>query len=350
MKPLLPTARRRGSRALVAAAIGIAALLSSAGAASAAGQLQWTLQNSFSSGCSTSGLDCTWLGYMTNPTPFSGTRGSVSATAPALGTTVTPTSPRGASVFNSFAYPLDEASSSGTTYTGGAQSLEFDGTLNFISPPPPNGHGITMTIEDPLVELAGDGSGTLSASGVKAAGVGNTAPYDRTEPVFDLDLTDILVITEANGTQTVAGIVPSIHETDYAFPSNYPTGSGPDRDPNTFGNFALVLNQPEGPSGPTGPAGPVGPVGPAGPVGPKGEDGKTVRVIRRVQITRLAKAPFGKGARKVRVNKRGKLVGRGTVKGKRLRVTLTKRAGKRIRGKVVLRVVGGKRRAVVRLG
>jgi hypothetical protein len=339
MKLPLPKAARL--RAAVATLLGAAALAVGASPALAAGQLDWTFENSYASGCSTTGLHCTWLGYMTNPTPGSGTRGSVSVTAPALGTTVTPTSPRGANVFNSFAFPLDAAASSATTYTGAAQSLEFDGTINFVSPLPPAGHGITMTIVDPLVELAGDGTGALYASGVKAAGVGTTAPYDRTQPVFDLDASNIVVSTAVDGTQTVSGIVPSINATDYAFPANYVTGAGPDRDPNTFGGFALVLNKPEGPAGP---AGPVGPAGPAGPVG------KSVTIVRRIQVVRLASAPFGKSARKVRVLKRGKLVARGRVKGRTLRVKLARGATERLRGKCVLRVVGGKRRAVVRLG
>jgi hypothetical protein len=351
MRHLLPQARQRGVRAATAAAIGAVALAMTASAASADGQLRWTFENAYASGCSATGLHCTWLGYMTNPTPGSGTRGSVSATAPALGSTVTPASPRGANVFNTFAFPLDDAASSATTYTGAAQSLEFDGTIAFVSPLPPSGHGITMTVQDPRIELAGNGTGALFASGVKAAGVGSTAPYDRTKPVFDLDLANVVVSTAYDGTQTVEGIVPSIDETDYAFPANYVTGAGPDRTPNTFGGFTLVLDRPEsagGAVGPAGPAGPAGLAGPAGAVGPTGPAGTTT--IERIQIVTLAAAPFGKGSRKVRVLKRGKLMARGTVKGSALRVTLTERAGKRLAGRLVLRVAGGKRRAVVRLG
>lgn len=355
---LLPRARRRGPRTAAAvAAVALLALAATSSTASADGQLQWSFENAYASGCSGTALHCTWLGYMTNPAPGSGTRGSVSVVAPALGTAVTPASPRGAGVSNTFAFPLDEAASSATTYTGGAQSLEFDGAIEFLSPLPPDGHGITMTVEDPRVELAGDGTGALFASGVKAAGVGSTAPYDRTQPVFDLDLTNVVVTTAFDGTRTVEGIVPSIDEGGYAFPGNYATGAGPDRTPNTFGGFSLVLDRPQGGSGPAGPTGPAGLVGPAGPRGQQGPAGpeasveRTVRVVRRIQVVRLARAPFGKRARGVRVLKRGKLVARGRVKGRTLRVALTRRArAKRVRGKVVLRVVGGKRRAVARLG
>jgi hypothetical protein len=349
MKHLLPKARRRGIRALAALAVAVVAACLTAGAASADGQLRWTSQTSFASGCTTTLIDCTWLGYMTNPAPGSGTRGTVDAIPPALGTTIAPTSPRGHNVFNAFAFPFDAVDSTGATYTGGAQGFEFDGAIRFLSPLPPGGHGITMTIEDPRVELAGDGTGALFASGVKAAGVGSTAPYDRTQPVFDLDLTDIVVTTAYDGTQTVDGIVPSIDEGGYAFPANYVTGAGPDRTPNTFGGFALVLNQPAAAGGSPG-AGPIGPAGPTGPAGPAGPESRKVTAIRRIQVVRLAEAPFGRGARKVRVLKRGKLVARGRVKGKALRVRLAKGAGKRLRGRVVLRVVAGKGRAVVRLG
>lgn len=349
MQHLLPKTRRRGARSIAAVALGALALAMTASAASANGELRWTFENAYATGCSVTGLHCTWLGYMTNPAPGSGTRGSVSVTAPALGTTVTPTSPRGANVFNSFAFPT-AAADAATRFSGGAQSLEFEGTIEFVSPPPPNGHGITMTVEDPRIELAGNGTGALFASGVKAAGVGTTAPYDRTKPVLDLDLTNVVVETSVDGTQTIDGIVPSIDEADYAFPANYAAGAGPDRTPNTFGSFSLALDRPDGVGGPPGPRGADGAAGPIGATGPLGPTGTTVTIVRRIQVARLVKAPFGRGSRRVRALRKGKLVARGRVRGKTVRLKLVEGSTRQLRGRYVLRVIGGKRRAVVRLG
>jgi len=348
MQHLLPKARH-GARSIAAVALGALALAVIASPASADGELRWSFENAYATGCSATGLHCTWLGYMTNPAPGSGTRGTVSATAPALGTTVTPASPRGANVFNSFAFPV-AAADVAARFTGGIQSFEFEGAINFVSAPPPNGHGITMTVEDPRVELAGNGTGALFASGVKAAGVGMTAPYDRTKPVFDLDLTNVVVDTSVDGTQTINGLVPSIDETDYAFPANYATGAGPDRTPNTFGSFSLILDRPDGAGGPAGPRGPDGAPGPIGASGPQGPAGTTVTIVRRVLVARLAKAPFGKGSRRVRALRNGKLVARGRVKGRTVRLKLLETSTKPLEGRYVLRVIGGTRRAVVRLG
>lgn len=282
----------RVKRVALVAATAALALGLTASAASAAGQLRWTMQNSFPSGCSSTGLNCTWLGYLTNPTPFSGARGTATPEAEATGATVSPASPRGANVFYTFGFPQDVGSSSGPVYTGGgSDEFEFEGTLEFESPPAPNGHDFTMTVEDPLIVLNGDDTGELYAEGA-IPGSDPPATYDRTEPVFDLDLTSATIETDTDSAQTICGIVPSIHEGGYAFPANYATGAGPDRTPNTFGSFALVLNAgaitglgpvckqgPVGPEGPEGPAGEpgeqgdTGPEGPAGPAGPQGVRG-----------------------------------------------------------------------------
>lgn len=359
MSKTLGYAGRRATRSLLVAAITATAVLAiGATTASAAGQLRWTLENAFATGCSGTGLNCTWLGYVTNPTPGSGARGTTTPVAPATGSVVTPTSPRGAGIDYSFGFPQDGGDE---TYSGAAQSFEFEGAIQFTSPLPPAGHGITMTIVDPRVVLAGDGTGELYASGVKAAGVGTTAPYDETKPVLDLDLSAVDYEFEADGTQTIGGIVPSIHETDYAFPSNYVTGAGPDRTPNTFGSFALVLNAPDagqgpaGPQGPTGPAGPQGPAGAQGELGPRGKPGLVRGSLKRsadaARIVRLASAPFGNGkARKVKLRRNGKLVARGELLGRRLSLKLVGpgAADRPLAGRYVLR--GARRRVVVAIG
>ena len=81
------------------------------------------------------------------------------------------------------------------------------------------------------------GTGQLFASGVKS---GDPATYDRSEPVFDLDLSDAAVTLHPDGSRTLSGIVPSIATADYVFPG-YAQGAGPERTPDTFGTMTLRL-------------------------------------------------------------------------------------------------------------
>jgi hypothetical protein len=387
MKHLLPKARRRVGRVTAAAIVGALALAIAATSASAASQLEWSLENAYSSGCSTSGLHCTWLGYMTNPAPGSGTRGTVAPTGAAVGPTVTGAAPspslRGANVFYAWSFPYNDGT--GESYNGGAATYEFDGGMSFTSPAPPNGHGITITVVDPEVVVDGDGTGSLYAEGLKATGVGTTAPYDRTLPVFDLDFSDAIVQFNPDGSQSVVGIVPSIHEADYAFPANYAAGDGPNRTPNTFGSFALRFNV-DADAGPTGPGGPAGPTGASGSDGTNGADGaagaagatgakgdkgdrgtrgrrgkrgkrgprgfrgKVKVVAKRSQLVRLAKAPFGKKARSVLLKRNGRTIAYGRIKGRTVRLKLPNAASSKLRGGYVLRAVGSSRYAGVRLG
>lgn len=80
--------------------------------------------------------------------------------------------------------------------------------------------------------------------------------------------------------------------------------------------------------------------------------GKVRKVARHTQVARLERAPFGRSARRVRLNRDGKLVATGRIEGRTLRLTLPKaaRVSKRLRGTYVLRVVGGTRHVAVRLG
>jgi Htaa/Collagen triple helix repeat (20 copies) len=331
-----------------------AALAAAASTASAAVTLDWT-QAAVYDFASPPTESKTWLGYVTSPSPLA--NGSVSASDGAIGDTVTTASPHGPDELYTFSYPATSGSLNTTARTG---SMEFEGTVSFVSPAPPAGHGFTLTVEDPLLELDGD-DGAVYASG---QGANSTLePYDRTQPLFTLDLTGASWNLAADGTWTLSGIVPTLAVTDYAFPSNYTGGvSGPDRTPNTFGSFAVSVSPdgggsegPEGPVGPEGPAGPLGPAGPAGPVGPVGPAGaKGARgdkgsrgargprgkrgpagKARKSQVARLVKAPFGKTARSVKLTRKGKVVATGSVRGRTLRVTL--RGDKRLRGVYVLR-------------
>ncbi len=335
--------RRRRVRRLALVLTGMAAALVGGGAstASAAVTLDWTQAAVYDFPV---GDQKTWLGYVTSPPPLA--NGSASASDEATGEAVTVASPHGADELYTFSYPAASGSLNTTARTG---TMDFEGTVTFASPAPPAGHGFTLTVEDPQIVLDGD-EGELFASG---SGAGTTPTYDRTQPLFTLDLTGASWNLAADGTWTLSGIVPTLAVTGYAFPGNYVGGvSGPDRDPNTFGGFAIGVAPDGGPAGPAGPegaagpAGPVGPVGPAGATGPKGDKGVTGKrgprgkrgpagKAKKSQVARLARAPFGSAARSVKLTRKGKVVATGTVRGRALHVTL--RGDERLRGVYVLR-------------
>lgn len=378
-----PSPRRgRLAKAALAIAITIAATGLAATSASAAtvssGSLNWTLANTFMvSGMfmeaspaynptapDTGGLTSydanrnrTWLGHVTS-NAFStaqSANGVVSPIAPATGPTVDSSSERGPEALNTFSFV--DASGSYDEYTGVGR-IELSGGVDAVSPVDRQGFHITLV--DPVLDLDGD-TGKLYAHGVTDTG-GKTS-YDETCttitaevpscssacvatpddcPVMTLDLSQATVTRKADGTRVIGPIAPAMARTDWM--NGYALGAGPNRTPNTFGSFSIALKlAPEEITGPVGPAGPVGPVGPGGSVGPAGKT-----IVRYVVY--LPRAPFGKGSRKVRVLKNGKLVAKGTVKGRTVRVKLAKGGPKRLKGKYTLRVVGGKRRAVVRLG
>lgn len=322
--------------ALAALATGAAALPAAAQAATVtSGHLDWT-QTAIYAG-SDPLVDHTWLGYVTGP-PFAQANGTVSPIAPATGDTVSPppTSPRG----ENYTQSLPAASG---TYdpTDGTGSIELDGGVDFAG----TGHGFDITVEKPLIELEGL-TGKLYASG---KGSTDSGTYDRSAPLFDLDLSQAEVTLKADGSRQISGIAPSVATAETAFPNNYAVGAGPDRSPNTFGSFSLTLktatdDAAAGPAGPTGPAGVAGPVGPAGANGKDGTNGKngTSVTIRSVKAV-LAKAPFkGSATRKVTVySTKNKKLAAGTLKGRVLNVTLASKVTS-LSGKVKVKVNGAK--------
>jgi Htaa len=377
MTHLSPRVRRRRLRELAAVAIAALATGATAATAPAAVTLDWTVENAFSTGCSGSGLNCTWLGHVTNPAVGPGARGTVTALdgATIAGPDGSPvaaidgTTPRGAGQDFTFAYPAaGGALSPGATAADWEGTMEFEGSVSFVAPPPPDGHGFTITVDDPRVVLEGDGTGFLYATGLHTPGTPGSAPvaYDDSAAVWELDLDGGVPafgpITaayppaewqiHADGSQTLSGIVPMIETAEHVFPASYATDAGPNRSPNIFGGFTIEVapnGGPHGPAGAPGPAGPNGAQGAKGEAGADGVEGKTI--VRHIQVVYLAEAPFGKGARKVRVTTRkGKLVARGTVRGGTLRLRLLRSAGgKRLKGRYVLHAAG-KRGVTVRLG
>ncbi|HYJ00114.1 MAG TPA: HtaA domain-containing protein [Thermoleophilaceae bacterium] len=376
-----------------------------ASSASAAVTLEWTQENAFASGCSGSGVNCTWLGHVTNPAVGPGARGTATASDGATLTgpdgspvaQVDGTSARGAGQDFTFGYPaVAGALTIGSTAAEWEGELEFDGRVSFVAPAPPAGHGFTITVDDPRVVLNGDGTGFLYATGLHTPGVPGSEPiaYDNSAAVWELDLDGGVPaggpITDAyppaawqlhaDGTQSLSGIVPMIETAEHVFPANYTADSGPNRDPNIFGSFAIEVaagagtGGPAGPAGPAGPSGPVGatgPVGPIGPAGPKGDAGpagpkgatgsrgkrgprgfrgKVRKVAKRTQLVRLERAPFGRSARRVRLSRNGKPLASGQIEGRTLRLSLpAATAPKRLSGRYILRVAGGDRRVVVEL-
>lgn len=92
-------------------------------------------------------------------------------------------------------------------------------------------------MEDSRFVIAGT-TGRLYASGQGQTSAG-ARPYDRSSPVFDLDLTNATLSVGADGSWTVIG--PSLATGDYVFGPSYSADAGPERTPNTFGSFGFQL-------------------------------------------------------------------------------------------------------------
>lgn len=174
--------RKAGLRTLLLSVAAASMLAFGASSASASVQLNWSQTNVYANGCSASGVNCTWLGYLTRPGP-AGPAGVVSPIAPAAGPTIDPTSTKGPTSVWTF----DAVAGSLNTRTLAGQ-FSFDGGISFAG----SAHGISQTIEDPRIVLNGDGTGKFFASGDKADNVTpagpppgtSNDPYDQTESVL----------------------------------------------------------------------------------------------------------------------------------------------------------------------
>lgn len=323
---------------LTAAAAALPATGVAATAPVASGGLDWTIANVYDS-AAPQGTDRTWLGYDTGPPPLAA--GSATPSAGATGDTVNLTSPRGRTALNTFSY-----SASGGSYdaAAGAGTIETKGTVTFLS----QAHGYEITVTNPVINLDG-AVGQIFASGKNTTG---TKAYTRTDgAIFDLDLSAAQVSDAADGTRTIAGIVPRIATTGVVFPAGergYPAGAGPDRTPNTFGSFTVrVKTKPPG-ADPT-PAGPSAPdSAPALAQSPRRTTG-TVQGARRARrvVVRL-EHDLGNSARRtlhVRLLAKGRTVAKGSLRDRLLRLTVarTRRgAYPRIKGVYTLRPLSTK--------
>lgn len=327
-------ARRLRLLALAALALGLLALPASA-ATVTSGKLGWSTTKVYDLGQPDRTIDHTWLGYATSVFPLA--NGTATPSAGATGDTITSATASG--TVATWSFPATGGSYEPANGTG---TIALDGAVTFLSPapgaPPNGGHGFTVSLTDPRVVLDGD-SGKLFATGVTAGARAGDAPlpYGDAQPVFNLDLANATVTLHADGSRTIAGIVPSIATANLVFP-NYAAGAGPERTPNTFGSFSLRVKVAATGAG-SGPAGPKGEKGDKGDAGPRGPQ-------VRVQISVLGKAPLadGKGHGVKVLSKDGKKVlATGRVKARTLRVTLASDApkGKRLKGGYKLRIVGG---------
>jgi hypothetical protein len=202
-----------------------------------ASTLDWTQTNVYGSAppAGQPVTNRTWLGYVTNPTPFSGAQGTFTPSAGASGPTVTKTSPRTTDNVFTTRFAVVSNTVSAATKTG---VVRLRGLVTFFSPgPAPSaGHDFTVTVKDPRIVFDGSATAKLYATGIKSPGTGQ---YDESRALFDLAVS--AVTDNGNGTSTFSGLAPSIVEGGYAFPENYATGAGPERTPNTFGSFALTV-------------------------------------------------------------------------------------------------------------
>lgn len=339
-----PTQTRFAGAALATAVAVAFLMLIGASKADAAVQLNWTQTKVYNS-AAPAGTQRTWLGYISRAAtppapPISAPDGTATPSNGLVGPTVSSASTAGADY--TWTYDAVAGSLNATTLAG---SLDFEGTLSYAS----TNHGILISISDPKVTLAGDGTGKLYATGDKST----SATYDQTEAVFNLDLSNSTCTLNWDGTLTLGNIVPSIAVEGYAFPGGaqgYAAGAGPDRTPNTFGSFSLTgatcapLSGPQGDPGATGATGAPGAQGPAGAVGPQGPAGKDA-VVKTIK---LKKSIFGSKKVVAKVTKKGKFVGYAEVTGKKVKLTTITAT---LKGTYKFTTVGGKKKtASVELG
>lgn len=253
-----PTAnlRLRNLRMLVISAIlTLFALTAWSATASAAPlQLQWTQAKVYESPQALPNVNRTWLGYLTRG--GSGPAYANGTTTPSdglAGPTVTVSSPSGPYQLYTWAFGASAGSLSGNSSTPAALAgtVDFSGTLTYDSPAPPAGHGIHIEISNPRVVLNGDGTGALIASGKGISPTPGAPGYDPSDPdygtysnlkIFDLDLSGAISSPGFGGSTVITGIAPALASTaPKFFTGGYPVGSGPDRTPNTFGTFSIVI-------------------------------------------------------------------------------------------------------------
>lgn len=365
----MPTAVRAALRRLIPASLTLlaAALLAAPAAAApvGSGSLTWTMANVFDLAVAAPN-DRTWLGFVTGPAPPLG-GGSASPAGAAGGDTVTTASPRGRSALNSFTYPVASGSYDPASGRG---AVELRGTVVFDTSGSPTG-SFRITVTDPLVVLNGTQAlalppsgdmcspttpfippppahGQLFASGTDVGG----QPYDRSQPILNLDLSAATSTDAPDGTRTISGIVPAVAVAQRPFP--FCVNDGPRRDPDQFGALTLRIGPPAGPP-PAQP--PPPPAGPAAAPPPATVAGLRLTTFgRRPALGTTVSCPSGRPACTVtllashagrRIASRVVVVGSGQARAVRLVLTpsaarrLRRSSVRRVRLKLVTRAAGG---------
>lgn len=292
-------------RRYVLAATAVLSCAFATGTAQASTILNWTETKVWS------GSQRTWLGYVTDGTPFAGANGTAFGSGLA-NTPAEPVGPTSATGDYTFGYAFNSGTVDATNLTG---TLQFSGTVEFQSA----AHMFDITVEDPSVTFNGDGTAQLYASGKNGTGA---TTYSNAAPLFNLDLSKATCTFDPGDESfTLGNIVPSLATAGSAFPSGnqgYAVGAGPDRTPNTFGSFSLdnfFCAPLSGPKGDTGVTGTPGPVGPVGPAGKDGKDASSKTFVVKKSVFKTKKTVVAK------VTRNKKFVGYATVKGRKIKLT-----------------------------
>ncbi|MBJ7459010.1 MAG: HtaA domain-containing protein [Thermoleophilaceae bacterium] len=268
------------------------------GAAQASTVLNWTQTKVWS------GSQRTWLGYVTDGTPYAGANGTATGTGP-----TSPVGPTSATGDYTFGYAFSSGTVNPTNLTG---TLQFSGTVEFQSA----AHMFDITVENPSITFNGDGTAQLYASGKNGDG---TTTYSAAAPLFNLDLSSSSCsFNPADQTYTLGNIIPSLATAGSAFPSGaqgYAVGAGPDRTPNTFGSFSLSQFFCAPLTGPKGDSGATGQQGPTGPSGKDGKDASTKSFVVKKSVFKTRRTVIAK------VTRNKKFVGYASVKGRKIKLT-----------------------------
>jgi hypothetical protein len=236
----------------LSAALTLCALLASIASSAQAAplQLQWTQVKVYESPQVTPNTNRTWLGYLTRSGCGPGcAAGTVTPSAGLAGPTVAPSAMSSPELSYTWSFGASTGSITGATDNPAALSgtVDFAGTLTFDSPAPPAGHGLKIAISNPRVVLNGDGTGKLFASGAgldpSKSGGTDYSSYSNLE-LFELDTSAARANPNFDGSTTITGIVPKLKAAGFFSPP-YAVDSGPDRVPNTFGTFSIVIPAPE---------------------------------------------------------------------------------------------------------
>lgn len=309
-------ARRTRVPVLAALAVGVVVAPASASTVTGGG-FDWTMANYYARPADDTLGQRTWLGFVTatvsgggppsNGTASASDGATITDRTGALVTEVTPSSP--VSVDDTYKFTIPATGGTYDEYTG-VGSVQLGGTLTFSVLP---GLGfLPRTIVNPTLALDGNSGALVSSGQIDRAAYG---PAN----VLTFDLTSSLVTLKADGTRTISALARTSHHADFFGTRTYFPSRGTE-------SFALRLKlKPDEVRGPKGDKGDTGP------------SGKTIVL----QTSVLRRAPFPDGGRKHEIEllttKGKKVVAKGAVRARTIRVQLADGVTKRLRGVFVLK-------------